>query len=67
VLEGAVAEREVERALRARPDLTADQRSAAVESEFFGVALWRRRLAWETLVDRRCRTPAVLLSFAAAR
>jgi 16S rRNA (cytosine967-C5)-methyltransferase len=46
-LEGSPAEREVDRALRAHRDLTTDQRRAAVEA-IFGVALWRRRLAWET-------------------
>jgi len=47
VLEGSAAEREVDRALRARPDLVPSQRTATVEA-IFGVALWRRRLAWET-------------------
>jgi 16S rRNA (cytosine967-C5)-methyltransferase len=47
VLDGAPAEREVDRALRAARDLTADERAAIVEA-VFGVALWRRRLAWET-------------------
>ena len=46
-LEGFPVEREVDRALRANRDLTQDQRRAAVEA-IFGVALWRRRLAWET-------------------
>ena len=46
-LEGSPVEREVDRALRANRDLTPDQRRAAVEA-IFGVALWRRRLAWET-------------------
>jgi 16S rRNA (cytosine967-C5)-methyltransferase len=45
VLEGAAAEREVDRALRANRGLSADQRTAIVEA-IFGVALWRRRLAW---------------------
>ena len=60
VLEGAAAEREVERALRARRDLTADERAAAVEA-IFGVALWRRRLAWET-ASTGALNPAVLLA-----
>lgn len=46
-LEGAPAEREVDRALRAHRDLSGDQRAAAAEA-IFGVALWRRRLQWET-------------------
>jgi 16S rRNA (cytosine967-C5)-methyltransferase len=45
VLDGAPAEREVDRALRAHRELSRDQRTAAVEA-IFGVALWRRRLAW---------------------
>ncbi len=45
-LEGAAAEREVERALRAHPSLGREERAAAVEA-IFGVALWRRRLRWE--------------------
>ena len=45
VLEGAAAEREVDRALRSNRGLSGDERSAAVEA-IFGVALWRRRLAW---------------------
>jgi 16S rRNA (cytosine967-C5)-methyltransferase len=45
VLEGASAEREVDRALRAHRELSRDERTAAVEA-IFGVALWRRRLAW---------------------
>jgi len=46
-LDGAPAEREVDRALRAHRDLDARQRAAVAEA-IFGVALWRRRLAWET-------------------
>jgi len=45
-LQGAAAEREVDRALRSHPELDRDQRTAAVEA-IFGVALWRRRLRWE--------------------
>ena len=45
VLAGAPAEREVDRALRAHRGLSPAERSAAVEA-IFGVALWRRRLAW---------------------
>ena len=43
VLDGAAAEREVDRLLRAHRALTAAQRTAAVEA-IFGVGLWRRRL-----------------------
>jgi 16S rRNA (cytosine967-C5)-methyltransferase len=46
VLDGAAAEREVDRALRSHPGLSRDERTAAVEA-IFGVALWRRRLSWE--------------------
>jgi 16S rRNA (cytosine967-C5)-methyltransferase len=45
VLEGAEAERVVDRALRDRRELSRPQRTAVVEA-IFGVALWRRRLAW---------------------
>jgi 16S rRNA (cytosine967-C5)-methyltransferase len=45
VLAGAAAEREIDRFLRDRPLFTRDERAAAVEA-IFGVALWRRRLAW---------------------
>ena len=47
VLEGEPAEREVDRALRSHRELDASARAALVEA-IFGVALWRRRLAWET-------------------
>ena len=50
VLDGAPAEREVDRALRAHPELDADQRAALAEA-IFGVALYRRRLAWETATN----------------
>jgi 16S rRNA (cytosine967-C5)-methyltransferase len=50
VLQGATAEREVDRALRANRGLSADQRTAIVEA-IFGVALWRRRLAWHAGLD----------------
>jgi len=59
-LEGSPAEREVDRALRAHRDLTTDQRRAAVEA-IFGVALWRRRLAWET-GTAGAPDPAILLA-----
>jgi len=58
VLDGVPAEREVDRALRASRELGADERAAVVEA-IFGVALWRRRLRWET-GDRG--DPAVLLA-----
>src|SRR5438105_3552743 len=44
VLEGSAAEREIDRLLRAHPELSAEQRTATVEA-IFGVGLWRRRLA----------------------
>jgi 16S rRNA (cytosine967-C5)-methyltransferase len=47
VLQGAPAEREVDRALRRHGELARDERTATVEA-IFGVALWRRRLLWET-------------------
>src|ERR1700682_4867314 len=59
VLDGAPAEREVDRALRGSRDLTADARAAVVEA-IFGVSLWRRRLAWETGTSGKGE-PAILL------
>ena len=50
VLAGGAAEREVDRALRAHRELSAAGRTAAVEA-IFGVALWRRRLAWHAGLD----------------
>jgi len=44
-LSGAPAERELERLLRAHRGWSREQRQAAAEA-VFGVALWRRRLAW---------------------
>jgi 16S rRNA (cytosine967-C5)-methyltransferase len=61
VLAGSAAEREVDRALRARPDLTPGQRTAAVEA-IFGVALWRRRLAWETCSGNAPQAAVLLAS-----
>ncbi len=43
VLDGASAEREIDRLLRAHRALRAEQRTAVVEA-VFGVGLWRRRL-----------------------
>jgi 16S rRNA (cytosine967-C5)-methyltransferase len=57
VLEGAAAEREVDRVLRRNRALSRDERTALVEA-IFGVALWRRRLRWETGAE----SPAVLLA-----
>ncbi len=57
VLEGAAAEQEVDRILRRNRGLSRDERTALVEA-IFGVALWRRRLRWETGAD----SPAVLLA-----
>jgi 16S rRNA (cytosine967-C5)-methyltransferase len=45
VLGGSPAERALDRFLRAHRSLSADQRQATSEA-IFGVALWRRRLAW---------------------
>jgi 16S rRNA (cytosine967-C5)-methyltransferase len=45
VLEGAPAEREIDRTLRANRGLSREERTALVEA-IFGVSLWRRRLAW---------------------
>ena len=58
VLEGAAAERVIDRLLRGRRDLAPAQRTAVVEA-IFGVALWRRRLAWhaEPLPDRAAPLP----------
>ncbi len=58
VLRGGAAEREIDRALRAHRGLSRAERRAAVEA-IFGVALWRRRLAWEA---GDAATPAVLLA-----
>ena len=44
-LDGAPAERIVDRTLRSNRELTGPQRTAAVAA-IFGVALWRRRLRW---------------------
>ena len=57
MLDGAAAEREVDRALRSHRELSRDERTAAAEA-IFGVALWRRRLRWEASGSR---DPAVLL------
>jgi 16S rRNA (cytosine967-C5)-methyltransferase len=45
ILEGAPAERVLDRFLRARRELDADGRRAVAEA-LFGVGLWRRRLRW---------------------
>ncbi len=59
VLDGAAAEREVDRALRSHRELSRDERTAAAEA-IFGVALWRRRLRWEASGSRipRCCSSA---------
>lgn len=63
VLAGAAADRELDVLLRANRELSAEGRAAAAES-IFGVALWRRRLAWH-VTDR---TPdARMLWFALMR
>ena len=51
VLAGTPAERVIERLFRANRDLTAEQRHALAES-IFGVALWRRRLAWHARLEQ---------------
>lgn len=62
VLEGAAAEREVDRALRSHRGLSRDERTAAVEA-IFGVALWRRRLAWHAgLLSWQAGDGALLLT-----
>jgi 16S rRNA (cytosine967-C5)-methyltransferase len=53
-LAGAPAEREVDRALRSHRGLSREERAAVVES-IFGVALWRRRLAWQAGVPHPIR------------
>jgi 16S rRNA (cytosine967-C5)-methyltransferase len=45
VLEGAAAEREIDRALRAHRGFSREERGALAEA-VFGVGLWRRRLSW---------------------
>ena len=45
ILEGAPAERVLDRLLRSRRELDADGRRAVAEA-LFGVGLWRRRLRW---------------------
>lgn len=63
VLKGAAAEREVDRALRSHRGLSKNERTAAVEA-IFGVALWRRRLAWQAGIDTAAGSvnPAILLT-----
>lgn len=58
VLQGAPAEREIDRALRANRQFSREERAALVEATF-GVALWRRRLSWHSRGDR---APGVLLA-----
>ncbi len=60
VLGGAGAEREVDRTLRSHRGLSRDERSAVVEA-IFGVALWRRRLAWHAGLDGPGPSGAALL------
>jgi 16S rRNA (cytosine967-C5)-methyltransferase len=50
VLDGAAAERVVDRFLRSRRDLSTDGRRAAAEA-IFGVGLWRRRLRFHAGED----------------
>lgn len=60
VLDGQAAERVVDRTLRDHSDLAAPQRTAMVEA-IFGVALWRRRLAWHAGVEAAPGQAAALL------
>ena len=57
VLDGAAAEREIDRTLRANRQLAREERRALVEA-VFGVALWRRRLAWHAGFDTSLYTGA---------
>ena len=52
VLQGEAAEREIDKLLRAHREWRREQRAAAVEA-IFGVALWRRRLAWHAGLSAR--------------
>jgi 16S rRNA (cytosine967-C5)-methyltransferase len=60
VLDGAAAEREIDRTLRANRGLSRDERTALVEA-IFGVALWRRRLAWHAKSNEPSKLLASLL------
>jgi 16S rRNA (cytosine967-C5)-methyltransferase len=64
VLAGAAAERVVDRFLRAHRDLSADARRAAKEA-IYGVAVWRRRLAYQS--DATATAPPPLLLAALLR
>ena len=59
-LSGAPAERELERVLKAHRAWSREQRRAAAEA-IFGVALWRRRLAWHARSDDPCALLDVLI------
>ncbi len=60
-LAGNAAERVIDRTLRRHRALSPAQRRALVES-IFGVALWRRRLAWHAgAADWRSTAPELLL------
>jgi 16S rRNA (cytosine967-C5)-methyltransferase len=59
LLAGAPGERVVDRFLRARPDLDAAGRLAAVEA-LFGVGLWRRRLRYH--LGEAAESPRLLLA-----
>jgi 16S rRNA (cytosine967-C5)-methyltransferase len=61
VLEGEKADGLLSRFLRDRRELTADGRKAVAEA-LFGVALWRRRLAWHAGAEEpSCVDPRLLL------
>jgi 16S rRNA (cytosine967-C5)-methyltransferase len=66
VLEGAAAEREIDRTLRGNRGLSREERTALVEA-IFGVALWRRRLAWHAGTSEPSALLSALIGFGDAR
>jgi 16S rRNA (cytosine967-C5)-methyltransferase len=66
VLAGSPAEKVVDGFLRGHRALTAEQRTACVEA-CFGVAIWRRRLAYQLGVSDARRVPAQALLFSLLR
>ncbi len=56
VLAGEPAERIVDRFLRAHRELGSDER-VAVKEAIYGLAVWRRRLAWHACQGRRGTSP----------
>src|SRR5437870_1070632 len=64
VLQGTPAEREVDKTLRAHRELSRDERAAVVEA-IFGVALWRRRLAYHAgIIEERSLLACLLRDLA---